>query len=240
MSEKGSKNTSNERLQESLSAVMDGENSEFELHQILDGIHEDEQLRQRAERYQLIGDVIRGSNKGYEGIDISQGVMAAIADDQPPKAAVSNPDFEHQSSSTRKRSSTSRKFAIKPFLGRVWEPLAKVAMVACVALAVVMGVRSYAPDGESPVVADSGQDAVVDSFTEPVIDKGFQDMGIRAGSNSGVHHATSEQLTHVQGIANRAFHERFRAYALHHAELSATGSGQTVLSLSRLTSIETH
>ncbi len=139
---------SKERLAESVSALMDGETSEIELHRILKevGIDQDQQIdspdsvRGIWQRYHMVSASIAG--EPVDKIDLS----ASIA------AAIDTEDTHRQNPITRFASSTGR-FAIA----------ASVAMVA------VLGVQQLnSPD---PASADALQ------FAEMDIDAGQQNTG---------------------------------------------------------------
>jgi sigma-E factor negative regulatory protein RseA len=57
----------NERLRQSLSAVVDGEADAFELRRVLDELERDPELRAAWMRYHLIGSVIRGEHLALRG-----------------------------------------------------------------------------------------------------------------------------------------------------------------------------
>lgn len=64
-------------LQETVSALVDDEATELELHRALNGLSEDSELRQKWRRYQLIGAVIRRERPAV-AIDNSRKIAAAI------------------------------------------------------------------------------------------------------------------------------------------------------------------
>ena len=126
------------------------------------------------------------------------------------------------------------------FFEDVWASLGKVAIAASVVFAVVIGVRNSNPPPDLQVLAEN--EPV--TLTQPVqlAQSGHNDfgaLGIRAGYNSRQHDGiTPEQVAYAQSLADRATRERFHAYALQHAELSAMGRGQSILSFARLTSFD--
>lgn len=70
-----------ERLEQSLSALMDGEATEMETHRILKAVAEDPQLRERWKRYHMASASIKG-DPATTSIDYSADISAAI--DQEP------------------------------------------------------------------------------------------------------------------------------------------------------------
>ncbi|WP_422448370.1 MULTISPECIES: sigma-E factor negative regulatory protein [unclassified Endozoicomonas] len=232
MSEKSSQNSAREHLKESLSVSLDGQASELELRRVIDSIGKDDDLRALAGRYQLIGETLRGNSSKFANVDISRGVMNAIEQEEAGTTGAQNV------------SETKGSSAISPVPGRffedVWASLGKVAVAASVAFAIVVGVRNSNPSPDLQVLAEN--EPV--TLTQPVqlAQSGHNDygaLGIRAGYNSRQHDGiTPEQLAYAQSLADRATRERFHAYALQHAELSAMGSGQSILSFARLTSFD--
>lgn len=230
MSEKGS--SARERLKESLSVSLDGQASELELRRVLDGISTDDSLRALAGRYQLIGDAVRGKSSKFAGVDISGGVMAAIEQDgaAPVKPAVTSAEVTDHAEDSPKGN----------FAQRLWTSLGKVAVAASIAAAIIIGVRTINLTQDVPLLAE--QEPTV--LTQPVqlAQSGLNDYGaasILAGNSpESRDNISPEQLAHAQKLANKATRERFRAYALQHAELSAVGGAQSILSFARLTSFD--
>ncbi|WP_330926325.1 sigma-E factor negative regulatory protein [Candidatus Sororendozoicomonas aggregata] len=233
MSEKNAGNQSSERLHDALSAVMDGQASEFEMHRVLDSLQSNDALREAAIRYQRIGDTLRHETNRFADIDISRGVMAAI--DQEEK----------RSSRVNERIEKTRFLGAGSF-ARLMESMngafGRVAIAASVVFAVVLGTRSYNSDSVTPeaLVADAGNNSMTLSQPIQVNAQHYGGMGILAGYGAG-HQSESispEQIAYAQRVADRATRERFRAYALQHAELSAMTKGQGVLPFARLTSFD--
>lgn len=78
---------------EMLSALMDGELTELELHRVLKEVHGDVEARETWARYQLVGSVMRGDDIVVSPFDLSGRVMAALDDEPALKvqdAAASN------------------------------------------------------------------------------------------------------------------------------------------------------
>jgi sigma-E factor negative regulatory protein RseA len=106
-----------ESLRESLSAVMDNEADELELHRVLAASDESE-LRAIWSRYQIARAVIHKELQEPR-LDIAAGVMAALAEEKMP-----------EQSGSRSR----------------WSGLGRLAIAASVTLAVLAGVRFYNQD----------------------------------------------------------------------------------------------
>src|SRR5690554_5329153 len=71
-----------DHILESVSALVDSEASEIELHRILKNISHDEELRERWRRYHIIGSIMRREHSAVSTIDVSAAVSAAIAGEQ--------------------------------------------------------------------------------------------------------------------------------------------------------------
>lgn len=115
----------NERMNESLSALMDGETDELEVRRILNQLEQDDELRSTWQRYQMIGSLMRGEPAA--AVDLSRGIMQAL--DGEPMDEVRRPQAA---------TASSQRFR--------W--LASGAVAASVTLAVLVGVRmnSAEPD----------------------------------------------------------------------------------------------
>ncbi|MFK0570503.1 sigma-E factor negative regulatory protein [Endozoicomonas sp.] len=235
-SEKAPQISGRERLNESLSVSLDGQSNELELRRVLDGISKDDELRTLAGRYQLIGDAVRGKVNKFANVDISKGVMAAIEQDEVDAAVAKETSGSVHSAANGSVANSKSNNVIEG----LWASLGKVAMAASVAVAIVVGVRNSnpAPDVQLMAVNEPA------TLAQPVQlaqsgQNNYGVSGIRAGYNAKLHDSiTPEQLAYAQSIADRATRERFHAYALQHAELSAMGNGQSILSFARLTSFD--
>lgn len=108
----------NERMNESLSALVDGEADELEVRRLLNQVEKDDDLRATWNRYQIIGSVMRG--EAVSGVDLLKGINQAI--DGEPMDDVVVPAARSQ-----KTASGWHKFA------------ASGAVAASVMLAVVIG-----------------------------------------------------------------------------------------------------
>lgn len=129
---------SREALDESMSAVMDGEAGELELRRVLAAAGEDAQARARWARYQLARDVMHRQSV-LPGLDLSAAVAAAI--DAEPAAAAA---------------------PVAAPRARGWQRLGRFAVAASVTLAVLAGVRWYHQDEalQAPQLAQQAAPAV--------------------------------------------------------------------------------
>ena len=110
---------SREVLDQSVSAVMDGEADELELRRVLAAAGEDAAVRERWSRYQLARAVMHKQTV-VPGLDLASAVSAAIAAEETA-AAVAAPKTSRSS----------------------WSQFGRIAVAASVTLAVLAGVRFY-------------------------------------------------------------------------------------------------
>jgi negative regulator of sigma E activity len=128
-----------ERSTETVSALMDGEVSDFELRRILDRMDEEPELSDAWQRYQLISSVIRNEEIVDPRIDISNSVMAAVAEE---------PDYYSEEAEVSEGSGTDRRTYF-------WKPLTSMAVAASVTAMVIFGAQSFNPSSPVNQVADN-------------------------------------------------------------------------------------
>lgn len=120
---------SREVLDESVSAVMDGEADELELRRVLAAAGEDAAVRARWARYQLARAVMHKQTV-VPGLDLASAVSAAIAAEETA-AVVAAPKPPRSS----------------------WSQFGRLAVAASVTLAVLAGVRFYNGQDDSAALA---------------------------------------------------------------------------------------
>lgn len=76
-------------MNESLSALVDGEVSEMELHRILKATESDEELRENWSRYNRVGQAMRGDLPQVPMVDLSASIREAIDTEDAHKVASS-------------------------------------------------------------------------------------------------------------------------------------------------------
>jgi len=117
----------NDRLRESVSALMDGEADELELRRLL--ASDDAVVRTAWHDFHLARDGMAGVDMRFAQMDISQRVQAALADD-----VVAAPSLT----------------------ARWWRPVASFAVAASVATVVAVGARHFNADsGDNSAVAQA-------------------------------------------------------------------------------------
>lgn len=119
-----------ESLQESLSAIMDGEAGDLELRRVLQATEQEPAVRDTWERYQIARAAMH--KEPWQGkVDLSAGIAAALADEPVPTVSS------------------------KP--SALWQNMGKLAVAASVTLAVLVGVKMVNQDnvpGEPTIVAE--------------------------------------------------------------------------------------
>lgn len=135
----------NDRMKESLSALVDGEADELEIRRLLNQLESDDELRASWQRYQLMSELMRADASGegtsdetFADIDLSRGIMQAL-DGEPMEEVPA-----------KARPQTAEVAAIGR-RGINW--LASVAVAASVTLAVLVGVRLN-QESPAPQLAD--------------------------------------------------------------------------------------
>ena len=110
----------NERMRESLSALLDDEANELELERVLSHIADDDDLRQTWVRYNAARATVSGHQLTHMGLDISSQVRLAITDHNEPGDGLKQ---------------------------RFLRPLTSLAVAASVAATVVIGGQQLAQIG---------------------------------------------------------------------------------------------
>ncbi len=218
-----------ERLEEALSALMDGEATEMETHRLLKALEEDPQLRDRWTRYHMASSAIKGE-PATTAVDYSAAIAAAI--DQEP---------------------AHRKSPLTMFAGSA----GRFAIAASVAMVAVLGVQQLnSPAGTSLI--DNGSEisefAGVETSTEntgPAIQfpSGFQPTinarTVSAGGNNKSSLRTTPELE-FQQQAQQQFKQKYpeaelRAYLNNimskHSSHAALNSNQGMLPFARLSEV---
>ena len=120
-----------ENLRESISALMDNEASEIEMHRVLKSIESDDEVRSTWRRYQLASFTLKRQLNDSSRVDISAQIAEAIAleavpGDVPAAIPVSG---------------------AQAFWGKVAKPLTSLAVAASVAFMVVFGALQIEQNG---------------------------------------------------------------------------------------------
>jgi sigma-E factor negative regulatory protein RseA len=185
-----------QKVNESLSALVDGEASDLELRRILKS--EDAELNQRWQRYQLASAAIRGERDlGFASIDLSLSISRAIAN-EPATSHTSETSFNEE----------SEKSTAKDKVVSLWSNIGRFAVAASVAGAVVVGVQFSSNDltntvalaPEIPVAPVSGQPILS-------VDTTVRAVGIQAPVKNQapivINEATQQQVDEMKQEVNR-------------------------------------
>lgn len=135
---------------ESLSALLDGELTEFELRSLLQDREADDELLAVWERYSLAKTVLQGEPFQRTSPGFSQRVAAALESEQPHAAPA------------RGKLDTVRKVSFA-----WWPATAKLAVAASVTLAVFLGMQLSLDRGESRQLVDFDSAGDMESVPEP-------------------------------------------------------------------------
>lgn len=137
---------SEQSLNESLSAAIDGEAEELELRRVLNAVDEDPDLRAKWQRLHLIGDALR-----RETPHVVRAPLPTWPADMEAGAADDDRTIEHGAFGPTLKPETRR------FGGRWLAPVGGAALAAAAALVVVFYFGPEEPTGAEPVVADRSQ-----------------------------------------------------------------------------------
>lgn len=124
---------------EKLSALMDGETLDTEL---LKELTHDLEMQKTWESYHLIRDSMRGDTADVLHFDISDRVMAAIADEPVRQAAPLIPEAQPAPHQWQKMPFWKK---MRPWAAQ----LTQMGVAACVSLAVIVGVQHYNGQSET-------------------------------------------------------------------------------------------
>lgn len=227
----------NDRMNESLSALIDGEADELEVRRLLNEVEQDDELRERWSRYQMMGSLLR--EEPTMMVDLSKGIMQAIdgepMDEVPARerAATAGSDVV---ATTETRSGTWK---------QGW--IASGAVAASVTLAVLLGVRvvddNMLGNGGSAMVAQSAPQAVMPlesaavagSDIVPVSQQTIAPAQLSVASADGSLMASDSDLTEDQ---LRDAQNRLQEYVLQHSEHAVMNSGRGLMPFARVTNFE--
>ncbi len=212
-------------LKESVSALVDGESNDMDLQRVLNsvdkGSSQREEVRTSWQRYQSIGDVMRGEYQYTSSMDISSSVRAALEEESvaTPVTSVSRPSF--------------------------WRNLTgKTAIAATVAFAVVLGVQEFS--GISDEV--SGGAETVANTSGAVVPKGFEQPNVNTRTVSASKTVPASQVgsygaRSLEGTASslnneQLMREKMDKLLLLHAKQASEASSLGVLPYARTNQLE--
>ncbi|WP_444902779.1 sigma-E factor negative regulatory protein [Microbulbifer sp. CnH-101-E] len=179
-----------ERLNESLSALMDGEVSELELQRLLKASSASEELGERWSRYQLAASVMRREQVAPVNSSLAANISAAI-------------DLEEPLSQTGSGGAVAVNGLIN---NRWWRPLSRGAVAATVAFAAILGVQQITDTQQSPVQGQGVElMAEVERPAQPVVQSAPQPSGfyVPAPSTRSVSTATPSFVPEQRGVVGQ-------------------------------------
>lgn len=201
----------NEKMLESLSALMDGEANELELERVLSKLGDDPELRQSWVRYNCARDAVQGGKVALLDRDISARVQAALA---------ATPSAEPANSGER-------------LMQRLWRPMVSVGVAASVALTVVIGGQQLA--GINGTADQPGSNASVATSASPV--GLLNSFGASAQQAS----FGTQSVPVLQPVTRTAYEDlaqqRMRRYMQEHAEQAALNTPQGLVPFARVPEI---
>lgn len=200
----------NERMCESLSALMDDEANELELERVLSQVSGDGELRQIWKRYNLIQHVVQSHPLTHLDWDISLRVQSALAGSKMG----------------------GREIALSGFRQRMLRPLISLGVAASVTVTVVFGGQQIAQLGiadpyrlDGPVAASSSPVGMLNSLGATAVQASYGTQAIPV-----LRPATR---TAYQELAQ----QRLRKYMQQHAEQAALNSPQGLVPFARVPQI---
>ena len=197
-----------DKLRESISALVDGEANEMDLHRVLKASETDDDVRQSWRRYQAISAVVKNEERSLLQIDISAGVKAALADD---------------------------KVAIGGRISEMLKPMMSVAVAATVTVAILTGTQIYqvASGGGN---ASLNEVATTENFSSsaPVTAGQFNNLAMPASVSTDVYAKPSQAQLDKRAYADAVAEQRLHSYMYRHVENSSISTGSGVMPFARV------
>jgi sigma-E factor negative regulatory protein RseA len=197
-----------DKLRESISALVDGEANEMDLHRVLKASETDGDVRQSWRRYQAISAVIKNEERSLLQIDISAGVKTALADD---------------------------KVAIGGRISEMLKPMMSVAVAATVTVAILTGTQIYqvASGGGN---ASLNEVATTENFNSsaPVTAGQFNNLAMPASVSTDVYAKPSQAQLDKRAYADAVAEQRLHSYMYRHVENSSISTGSGVMPFARV------
>lgn len=213
----------NDKMNESLSALVDGETDELEVRRVMNQIDQNPEMLQTWRRYQLIGSVLR--DEPASTIDLSRGIMQALDGEPMDDVVVPTAAASHVAESASVSNGKSSR----------WNWLASGAVAASVTLAVLVGVRVTSelqtPAGGqtlsavAPTMGIESSDAIAEALVsgEPV-------------SNSVI--ATAENQPQTDSETLRDAQNVLKEYVLQHTEHASLNTASGMMPYARVANFE--
>lgn len=218
---------SNASIRESLSALVDNEASEMEIHRLLKVAESDPAIKASWRRYQLVRSVLKNDLAVDPQLDLSQRISAAIAEETPLATATSR-------------------------LKQWRDGVGKVAIAASVTFAFILGVQQFGPQGElesmqttasaGPATSEPIEVAVgaPSGFELPSFAARTVSTDPNAQANAGVPrpNSYSQQMSDAQLQSNQALQNHFNRLLIRHAERSSANGSMGLIPFARVSQME--
>lgn len=227
-----------DKILESVSALVDNEASEIELHRILKNIGSDDVIRERWRRYHLIGSVMRRERVLTDSFDVSAAVARAIA--QEKSFAAGGETFAEDKPGKSEASA--------------WRSvLAKSGVAASFAAAVVLGFQftgfGQLSDDTRLASADSGAELSAPTAVTNVVPLGFelpipQARTVSTNPSSMMYSPADSGLRAVlplepsQDLSDAQTQELLNRLLIEHAQRSSVNGGLGILPFARVFKME--
>ena len=221
-------NTAKRSLRESLSALVDNQATELELHRILKESEGNAEIRSVWARYQLASAAMRGDTPGGDYVDLSDRIRSAINAEQPHDMAADQLEGEMSA-------------AARP--QRWWQQAGRFAIAASVAGAVIIGVQQSSqllaggqPGGAEVAAAGPTQDQI------PALNPALSVRSV--STDAGQNRASAPPMVifvpkqRDQAVPVEAVQKRLNHLMLEHAEHAAQNSGRGMLPFARIPRME--
>ncbi|WP_346836843.1 sigma-E factor negative regulatory protein [Microbulbifer sp. SAOS-129_SWC] len=170
-----------DRLNESLSALMDGEVSELELQRLLKASSSSAEIGERWSRYQLAASVMRRERVAQADTGLAARISAAVEQEAAPFQST---DADAEASAANRN--------------RWWQPLRRGAVAATVAFAAILGVQQMS---QPQVGGDAAQVADAEHQVQPSVSSAPEPTGfyVPAPSTRSVSTAAPRLVPERQG-----------------------------------------
>lgn len=214
--------TQNPALNESISALVDGETNDLDLQRVLKSLENSDDARRRWSRYHAVSAIMKGESVAPD-IDLSLSVREAVAKEDivaHPQRAVSSAKWRGV--------------------------VGKTAVAASVAVAMVMGLQYYSPTDVTPQVADVSNDNAA-PVSGAVVPRGFelppitaQTVSTGSQQNSQAPRTTEPSLTIIDGskiISSEEFQRQINRLMFLHAERVSTSGGMGAIPFARVSDL---
>jgi sigma-E factor negative regulatory protein RseA len=214
----------NDKMNESLSALVDGETDELEVRRVMKRIDQNPEILQTWRRYQLIGSVLR--NEPASTVDLSRGIMQALDGEPMDDVVVPTSAAGHVAESTSVSNGKSSR----------WNWLASGAVAASVTLAVLVGVR-VTSELQTPAVGGQALSAVTPNYTAEPSDA-IAEALVSAEPMSSTAISVAESQPQADSETLREAQNVLKEYVLQHTEHASLNTASGMMPYARVANFE--